>query len=337
MTRRWPNVGIITYVTDRRARPLDDEFKRLSVRLVHGPGDLLGLLHFWWTCLRSEATVAHSNAHIVSAFYCLAAALPGIKIRIAHYSTASFAQRSVYGAVLRRLERALLPLGSTQMIGVSEAARHVAAVGTNCWPTIYDGVSRSKRDGAVARAGVPRLLLLGRLHPEKGYLKAVDLFDTLRSAAASPCTLTRAGVGSPDNVLRLRWRVEASLFEDWITIADATRSPRLLLRPADALLLPLAREGLASTVFEALAEGAPAVATDLPALREIGRHTGASLLIGQYKDHRRWAETIAEALKPGPSDGIKEQFERSPFQLRAHVESVALLWRLGRSERVHDS
>jgi glycosyltransferase involved in cell wall biosynthesis len=93
-------------------------------------------------------------------------------------------------------------------------------------------------------------------------------------------------------------------------------------RRAGAVLVPSEAEGFGLPVIEALACGAPVVASDIPALREAGGPAAAYAPVG---DVGAWADTVAKALTDPaaapPRTGRLEWAAR--FSWTAHAETIA--------------
>jgi glycosyltransferase involved in cell wall biosynthesis len=337
LKRERPGLAIILYVTSPTTGPLDSAFRALDIRIVQGPGGLVGLLHIWWTCVASRVSVLHANADIAGGFYCLAAAAAGVKRRIAHFATTAPPGTALDQRLILHIGRILLRAFGTRVVGVCEGARALAGVGDERWLTLYTGVGFD--NSPVPRTGrLPRnLLVLGRIHPEKGYSRAVDIFDALMTRTGSPTSLHFVGSGAAAQMDRLRRRIEASPFRASISICGASLDPRHHLRRATVLLLPSDREGLPGAILEALSKGVPVVASDLPGCREIERVSKGVRLVAPDAPIREWADRVEEALREGPSDEIKSHFGRGPFLFDDHLRKVKRLWGLAADGRDHEA
>ena len=316
----------IVFVACRPSGSLEAEFRALGVPIVFGGSGPRGMVSLWWTCVRSDASILHSNADTLSGFQCLAAALAGVRVRIAHFHTVSVPDHTLYQRAIARANRTLVRLCSTKTIGVCDAARPLSGASEAQWQTVHNGIACG--ESAAPEPRPPRqLVFLGRIHPEKGYLKAVDIFDALM-AHGSPAALSFVGTGHPDQMARLRERVAASPFRDAIVIHGASREPRRHLRRACALLLPSAREGLPAAVIEALSEGVPVIASDLPGLREIERVSTGVRLVSVDAPAAAWVEAIETTLAEGPSRAISDRFRAGPFVFDRYLRSIKRLWGL---------
>lgn len=145
---------------------------------------------------------------------------------------------------------------------------------------IYPGVDASwyAPDAAVARAGAPTFLYVGRLKRYKGVEIALRALALARGSRAD-LVLEVAGQG--DDRRRLE-RLAASL-----GIGDGVRflgfvseeEKRRRLRRAWALVFPSPKEGWGISNMEAAACGTPALASDSPGLRESVRDGQTGFLV----------------------------------------------------------
>jgi glycosyltransferase involved in cell wall biosynthesis len=333
LKRDRPGLALVLYVTCREGGPLAADFAALGVPIVEGPRGAAGLAHLWWTCARLRVAILHCNADTVSGFYCMAAALAGARRRIAHYRVTAPPGYGLYQRLLLHLGRVLLRLFATDVIGVCAAARALAGVAEERWSTLYNGIVCPDRAPAAPPPAVPpRLLYLARIHPEKGYERALAVFVRLAARASPAAELHFVGTGAPREVERLRTLIASSPAREAIFVHGLSRRPQQHLERATVLLLPSLREGLPGAVLEALCHGVPAVASDLPGLREIRAHSAGLTLVPADAPADRWADAIEAALADGSREAgraaIRAAFARSPFLFDAHLDAVERLWAL---------
>ncbi len=77
-----------------------------------------------------------------------------------------------------------------------------------------------------------------------------------------------------------------------------------LYRRASVVVLPSDREGFGLPVVEAMACGTPVIASDIPALREVG---GAAALYCPPGDVGQWAETLAQLQREQADPAARER------------------------------
>jgi len=155
-------------------------------------------------------------------------------------------------------------------------------------------------DGSATRdrfaSGRRYLLHLGTLEPRKGIGDLVRAFETLRSRLADPPELVIAGAPGWGTA-PIMAAIEASPARRHIHLPGyVTREQaRELLRSTEVFVLASEAEGFGLPLAEAISCGAPAVASDIPALREAG---GDAALFTPPGDPAALAAAIGRALEP---------------------------------------
>jgi glycosyltransferase involved in cell wall biosynthesis len=327
LKRRHPGLSVILYISCRDGGPLDTAFRGLGVPIVQGRRGLAGMIDLWRLCRRSGTAILHTNADTVSGFYCFAAALAGVKVRIAHYRSAGPPVAGLRQRVILHAGRLLLRLSATRVVGVCDSARAMAGVRQGKWLTLFDGTIGD--DAAPPpRSGPPSLLFLGRIHPDKRPAKAVDIFEALMARPGARASLHFVGAGSAAEMERLRARIGASPFASAIIVHGSSSEPREHLRRAGVLLLPSAREGLPGAVLEALAEGVAVVASDLPGIREIQNRCPGVHCVAPDAPAAIWTDAVEEALARARPEEISSRFREAPFGFSDHVRGFERLWSL---------
>jgi glycosyltransferase involved in cell wall biosynthesis len=141
-------------------------------------------------------------------------------------------------------------------------------------------------DDAEILDGPPYVLFVGTVEPRKGL---PTLLDALRRCP--PGTAPRLVIAGPAG-----WGAELETAHAGLDVVrtgfvtDARL--RRLVTGAAAVALPSRYEGFGLPVLEALASGAPVLASDLPVLREVGGEHAKYLPVG---DPDAWAEALAAA------------------------------------------
>jgi glycosyltransferase involved in cell wall biosynthesis len=121
------------------------------------------------------------------------------------------------------------------------------------------------------------LLYAGRLEAEK---RVVEIVRAFREVDARDAQLVIAGDGRDRAAVEREARGANVLFLGTI---EKSRMPSLM-NAADAAILYSTREGLPSTVLEALACGTPAIATPVGALPEVIQDRDNGFLVSSYTD-----------------------------------------------------
>jgi glycosyltransferase involved in cell wall biosynthesis len=145
--------------------------------------------------------------------------------------------------------------------------------------------------------GRPYILHMGTLEPRKGLVTLVEAWDRLHELVPDAPNLVLAG-GEGWDMGPLVERINSSPHQDRIYRPGyVTRDQaRALMRHARVFVLASEVEGFGLPLAEAIACGAPCVASDVPALRESGADAAVFVPVG---DAEALARAIAESLEPG--------------------------------------
>jgi glycosyltransferase involved in cell wall biosynthesis len=251
--------------------------------------------------------VDHSYAH-------LAHALPAARTVVTCHDLDAFrsvlapaeerrseAFRTMTGSILSGLQRAAIVMCDTTAIRDELAARRlvapdrlvVASLGVD---DVFFAAGDLAADRTKALAPVPddaiEILHVGSTVPRK----RIDVLLRVCGALGRQIPqlrLTRVGEAlTPDQQILLR----DSGMSERTTMVNDVDEPTLaaLYRRAALVLQPSEREGFGLPVIEALASGTPAVASDLPVLREVG---GSAVEFCPVGDVDAWCRTVAALLE----------------------------------------
>lgn len=155
----------------------------------------------------------------------------------------------------------------------------------------------------------PYFVALGTIEPRKNHLLLLNLWrqfaNTMGGAAPRLLVVGRRGWEN-ENVLDMLERCSAldGLVRECGSLPD--REVASLLRGARALLFPSFAEGFGLPLAESLALGVPALASDLPALREVGRQVPDYL---DPLDGVAWRSAVLDYARPD-SGGRRAQMGR---------------------------
>ena len=159
-------------------------------------------------------------------------------------------------------------------------------------------------DAAVAKAwsGVETaralFIYIGTIEPRKNHLLLLHIWRRLaeeRGPAAPRLLLIGRRGWENEQILDMLERCPslAGVVEEHSALSDA--QTRALLARASALLLPSFAEGYGLPLAEALAQGVPALCSDLPALREVGQDVPEYL---DPLDGAGWMRAILDYAAP---------------------------------------
>jgi glycosyltransferase involved in cell wall biosynthesis len=174
---------------------------------------------------------------------------------------------------------------------------------------VPNGVPRMDAAPACDLPEGPRILVLGRLHPEKGHDVAVAALSRMRTRAR----LLVAGPGD--------WRLPRPAD---VVLLGYRRDVPALLAAADVLLQPSrCEEGAPLSVLEAQMAGVPVVATRVGGVPEIVEE-GVTAFLVPKEDPDRMAEALDRALAVDRARWREAgRAHRSRFTLEACADSVA--------------
>jgi glycosyltransferase involved in cell wall biosynthesis len=136
------------------------------------------------------------------------------------------------------------------------------------------------------------ILHVGSTIPRKRIDVLLQIFATLRREFPQARLMRVGGPFTAAQVrlieqLKLRDAVVVLPFLDRAVLAALYRRAALVLQPSE-------REGFGLPVIEAMACGTPVVASDIPALREVG---GEAVTYCQVADVAAWSESVIELLR----------------------------------------
>jgi glycosyltransferase involved in cell wall biosynthesis len=230
--------------------------------------------------------------------------------------SAKFARRAAYR-------------GANHVVCVSEAVRHSVhrryGVSPSKTSVIHPGIDleRFSARGSHLAGDIPHLLFVGRLAPEKGL---ETLFHAL-SELLRPWRLTVVGDG-PDRAALLRLAEMLGILPR-VRFVGAVEDPSTFLREADLFCLPSHHEGQGMALLEAALSRVPAIASDLPAVREAFGEDG--VLLVPAKDVDAWRQAIERALNRYPEALVRaeaaERDVRDHYSLEEMVDKHAQLYR----------
>ena len=163
----------------------------------------------------------------------------------------------------------------------------------------------------------PYFLCIATIEKRKNHAMLLDAWRRLGQAAPRLLLVGRRSFGADD---ALRLLPTLPMVEERGHCTD--RELAGLLAGARALLLPSQAEGFGIPVAEALAAGTPVIASDIPALREVGRGVPDHL---PADDPAAWASVVADYARPD-SQARTAQMARMagwrPATWAAHFDAV---------------
>jgi glycosyltransferase involved in cell wall biosynthesis len=229
--------------------------------------------------------------------------------------------------ILRGLERAAIVFHGTQAVRAELLAHGLVDPQRLVWAP--PGVSPEYRPEPSPEdasesflaplGGRPFLLHVGSAIPRKRLDVLFDVFAALRARHPELRLVQQGGA------LTLAQRAQVAR----LGIGDALlQPPKLdratlagLYRRAQAVLVPSEAEGFGLPVIEALACGAPVVASDIPVLREVGGAACTWCPMGQVDAWVEALDALLSARRPAPPRAARLE-RASHYTWQAHARTV---------------
>jgi glycosyltransferase involved in cell wall biosynthesis len=242
--------------------------------------------------------------------------------------------RALARHVLRGMQRAAVVFHATRAVrrqiealGLIDPARLVLAPLAAADEFVPDEHTNGRvpRDPAVVRAADaanrgPFLLHVGSCAPRKRIDVLLDVVARARRDHPSLRLVKVGGDWSPEQLDRIA-RLDLAPHIDHLSGLDRA-SVAWLYRRARAVLMPSEAEGFGLPVVEALACGAPVIASDIPVLREVG---AGAVTYAPLADADAWSAAVAQHLAdPHAAPPRAARLRRAAeFSWSAHAAIIA--------------
>ena len=138
----------------------------------------------------------------------------------------------------------------------------------------------------------PRVLFLGRLHPQKNLQILMQAWPAVRRRVKA--SLLLAGDGPQADLLREQARSLG--IADSVHFLGAVQEPVEYLRSADVFVLPSVAEGMSNALLEAMAVGLPVIASRIGGNADLVEDGRTGLLVDAH-DVAGWSEAIERLLE----------------------------------------
>jgi glycosyltransferase involved in cell wall biosynthesis len=173
-------------------------------------------------------------------------------------------------------------------------------------------------ENARAQLGLPDeyLLTVGTLEPRKNHLTLFAALDQLSPDHQIPLVVAGRRGWDDDHILRAAEPLQGQGRVIMLDFVPDRLLPSLYAGAA-TMIYPSWYEGFGLPVLEAMATGVPVVASDVPALREVG---GDTVLFAAPSSAEEIADAISRALSTGQRDDLaarKRQERASEFRCSA--------------------
>jgi glycosyltransferase involved in cell wall biosynthesis len=290
-----------------------------------------------WRCLREiRPDVVVSHVNLTNALVTPVARAAGVPVRVARMWSAGDGWRDTLARqVLRAILRRMIRHTATDVLGVTAAALRLAGAPANDprYRVLYNSVDPARvggwnRAAARRRWGLPLdapvLVHLGRAIPCKNRPFLIDVHRAVRFSHPD-AVLVLAGPGGIADLIAAHPDCEA---DTQLVLAGEVDDVASVLAAADVLLLPSRREGLPGAILEALVAGVPALAADLPCLKEVADQVAGLTLLPVGAGPQCWADEAVRLARTDPRrrSQIAQSLRSSPFLLDAAVGQWRELW-----------
>lgn len=189
-------------------------------------------------------------------------------------------------------------------------------------PALFEAATQPPAHPWLAARGLPVIVGIGRLVPQKDFPTLLRAFRLLRDEF--PCRLVILGEG-PDRLALTELARELGIADD-LDLPGFVANPYSVLANASAFVLSSRWEGLPTVLIEALALGVPLVATDCPSgPREILDH-GRLGRLTPVGDPQALALAIKAQLG-GERDAEAGRAASKPYTFRAAARAYLALAR----------
>jgi len=154
----------------------------------------------------------------------------------------------------------------------------VFPLGTNLTPAASE--PRAEVATVFAKADRP-FLMVGTIEPRKNHALVLDAFERFWAAGGTAPLVVIGRRGWQCDATLRRFTALAAAGRPFTHIGDATDADlQYAYRHARCLIFPSVAEGCGLPIVEALAQGLPAIASDIPVHREVGGDLATYIPLG---------------------------------------------------------
>jgi alpha-1,2-rhamnosyltransferase len=199
----------------------------------------------------------------------------------------------------------------------------VFALGSELTPA----TSGPRAEVAAVFAEAAPFLMVGTIEPRKNHALALDAFERLWTAGGTAALVVIGRRGWQCEATLRRFAALAAAARPFTHIGDATDADlQHAYRHARCLIFPSIAEGFGLPIVEALAQGLPAIASDIPVHREVGSDLAIYIPLGD-PDHLagllRSIENGSTVLTaPAPGSVHLPTWAESAAALQAEIERL---------------
>jgi glycosyltransferase involved in cell wall biosynthesis len=175
-------------------------------------------------------------------------------------------------------------------------------------PTAVETGTRRRPQGAAPTSSAPYFVAIGTIEPRKNHLLLLHVWRDLAKRDGEIPRLVLIGPRGWDNEQVIDLLERSPLLRPYVAEVSGltTGGLRELIGGARAILSPSFEEGYGLPIVEALVEGTPVVASDIPVFREISQ--GRALFLDPT-DGPGWRRAVSELA--APASALREHLART--------------------------
>ncbi len=293
--------------------------------------------------------VVHAHELFHSGIVLKVAAKAGVRNRIAHAHNWSDGDgtgrgRSPVREIYNRVMRSMILKYSTQQIACSTPAgeflygKDISARDT--FHLVYNSVDTGKfldhygqaETGVFCNDDWDYVLQVGRITEVKNQLFLVDLAAELK-VRGDHIRILCAGDGDEAYTARVQAKLREENLSDYMKLLGVRNDIDVLMRKAQAFVLPSKYEGMPLVMIEAQASGMPCVAADTFS-HEVDFEIGMVRWISLNDSVSAWADAVENAVKMKRADkaAVIRAIETKRFDSRMFTETLCELYCESRQE-----
>lgn len=201
----------------------------------------------------------------------------------------------------------------------------VFPLGTKLTPA----TAEPRADVATVFAKAAPFLMVGTIEPRKNHAFVLDAFERFWASGGTAALVVIGRRGWQCEATLRRFAALAAAGKPFIHIGDATDADlQHAYRHARCLIFPSVAEGFGLPIVEALAQGLPAIASDIPVHREVGGDLATYIPLGDPGRLAALLQSIADGstvlTAPAPGTVHLPTWAESAAALQAEIDRLLL-------------
>lgn len=282
--------------------------------------------------------IVHSNELFHSGIVVLVAKLAKTPCRISHSHSGSEScgdNVSIVRRLYRRLMRFCINRYSTKRVACSTIAGEFLFGANASFELLFNSVETKQfldlydieiDNNEYHNDGKKAILHAGHVVPLKNQELLIEIAKELKSRN-SRVHIYCAGAGEKDYIAQLNERIIKSGVEEYISLIGLHRDVPMLMKKADAFVLPSKFEGMPLTVIEAQASGLPCVLADTFS-HEVDFGIGLLDWHSLEESISSWADALEQSVnKPkATKESVVSAIEKGGFDSKLYAEKIMRIY-----------